>query len=118
MKKTRFFAVVLLVVMSLCMAAQAVDTRAVTVAPQLTFSGTTANCVAACSGNNSTDKISATLTLYQGGSEVTHWTASGTRKVSFNKTYSVKSGKSYKLTLTYSVNGVSQSSKSTTATCP
>lgn len=118
MKKTRFFAVVLLVVMSLCMAAQAADMRAAGGKPILSFTGTTANCSVTCKGNNTSDQVSANLTLYQGKTQVDSWSGSGKGKVSLSGQHKVTSGKSYTLTLTYSINGVSQSSKSATGTCP
>lgn len=118
MKKTKFFAVVILVVMSLCMAAQAADMRAAGGTPNLSFNGTTAVCSVRCKGNVSSDQVSAKLTLYQGKTVVDSWSGSGKNYVTVSGQHKVTSGKSYTLTLTYSINGVSQTAKSTTATCP
>ena len=118
MKKTRFFAVVLLVVMSLCMAAQAVDMRVAGGKPNLSFTGTTANCSVTCRGNSTSDQVSAKITLSQGNTEINSWSGSGKGSVTISGKQKVTSGKAYTLTLTYSINGVSQASKSTTATCP
>lgn len=87
-------------------------------APSLSFSGTTANCSASCYGNSSQDTVSVTLTLYQGNTYVDSWSGSGKYHVSVSGSCGVQSGKSYKLTLDYSINGVKQTSVSTSKVCP
>ena len=69
-------------------------------------------------GDHSDDEVKATLTLYQGSTYVDSWSNSGIDSVSVYGESKVKSGKSYTLKLTYSVNGVSKPAVSTTATCP
>lgn len=108
------FAVCLLV---LTMAAQAVEPRAVG-NPVLAFNGTTAECSVTCRGDNTTDKVSATLTLYQGRTFVDSWSGSGTYRVPVSGSAEAMSGKEYRLVLTWSINGVSQPSVTTTGTCP
>ena len=85
--------------------------------PHLSFNGTTAECYVSCRGDKTTDKITATLTLYQGNTVVDSWSASGTSRVVLSEKCSVKRGNSYKLTLTWSVNGVQQSTTSVTGRC-
>jgi len=96
----------------------AVEPRVATPTPSLTFNGTTASCSVVCTGDSKQDKIDVKLTLYQGSSRVTSWSASGTQRVRLAKEYTVKSGKSYTLTVTYSINGTEQTPVSVTATCP
>lgn len=85
--------------------------------PSLTFNGTTAVCFASCKGDLSTDTVSATLTLYQGKAYISSWSASGTGRIPVSGECKVEKGKNYTLTLTYSVNGTSKPSVSTTAVC-
>lgn len=116
--KRRFFAMTMLLLLVMTMFAQAAPMRAASATPRLSFSGTTANCSASCKGDSVNDKVSATLTLYQGSSYVDSWSESGTNRVYVSGQCSVQSGKSYRLVVEYTVNGKAQSSASFTATCP
>lgn len=115
--KKRFLALSILVVLVLTIGAQAVELRSVTSRPALSFSGTTAYCSVEC-GGKSTDTVRATLTLYQGTTRVGSWSKSGTGSVFVDGSCSVERGKSYKLVVTHTINGKSQSSDSITKTCP
>lgn len=106
--KKRILPLVLLFVFVLANTAQAVEPRATNAAPYLTFNGTTANCVALCSSNG--DDIDVTMTLYQGTTYVASWSATGTSQVYLSKTCTVNSNTSYKLVLSYSINGQAQPS--------
>lgn len=98
--------------------AYAAEPRIMNASPDLSFVGTTAECTAYCRGDKATDKITATLTLYQGNTVVDSWSASGTFRVTISEKYSAKKGNSYKLTLSWSVNGVRQPTTSVTGRCP
>ncbi len=113
--KKRGFALVLMIVLLLTMSVQAVEMRASAPKPFLEFNGTTAYCSAdcICDGN-----IEATLTLYQGSSYVSSWSDLGKNYVSLYGSCSVESGKSYTLTLTYSINGTEKPAAYTTKICP
>ena len=84
----------------------------------LTFDGTTAVCSAVCRGERATDRVSATMTLYQGTTELDSWSGSGTWRVSLSGECKVVSGRTYRLEVTYSINGVEQTPYSRTGTCP
>lgn len=116
--KKRILAVVLLLVLALSLSAQATSPRIAAGRPRLSFSGTTASCLVDYKSGNSTDKLSATLTLWQGSTRVDSWTDSGTGRVTISEQCAVKSGKDYKLTLTWSLNGTAQSAVSVTGRCP
>lgn len=116
--KKRMLTFFALTICILTVGIQAVELRGITAKPRISFNGTTAICTAACYGEHSDDVIDATLTLYQGSTYVDSWSNSGVDSVSVRGESVVKSGKSYTLKLTYSVNGVSQPSVSATATCP
>lgn len=112
------FALLLLVCIIFVQAVQAVEQRAVSGAPKLFFQETTAICSAVCQGDSATDNIEATLTLYQGSTYIDSWSKSGTRKVTLYGECKVQSGKTYRLEMTYSINGVEKPVVSITDTCP
>lgn len=116
--KKRLLSMAALLILVVTLGAQTVDARVASARPSLQFDGTTAICTALCRGENTTDQIRATLTLYQGSSRIDSWSGSGTWSATVSGQCKVQSGKTYKLTLTYSINGVSQPSVSVSNTCP
>lgn len=85
--------------------------------PSLSFSGTTASCRIIVRGDRSSDTLSATAKLWTGKTCLKTWTIKGTGKIQTTKTATVSKGKTYKLTVDYTVNGVKQPQKSVTRTC-
>ena len=116
--KRRVLTLVTLVILVLTIGAQAAEPWSASGKPRLTFDGTTAYCSATCRGESSRDSVKATIALYKGSALLDSWSDSGTGSVTVSGQYGVKSGESYTLKLTYSVNGVSKQSVSTSATCP
>lgn len=116
--KRRILAFAALIICVLTIGVQAAELRGIAGKPRISFNNTTAVCTAVCYGDNSDDVVNATLTLYQGSTYVDSWSNSGIDSVSVYGESKVKSGKSYTLKLTYSINGVSKPSVSTTAACP
>ena len=116
-KKTFPLVVVLFLAMGITVHAEA-EPYSMTPTPVLSFDGTTAVCSVRCYGDKSTDQIEASLTLSQGSEVVGYWSDSGTFSVDMSGKCQAESGKTYRLLLTWSVNGKSQQSKSVTATCP
>ena len=116
--KRRILALAMLAVLALTIGVQAAGTLKVSAKPRISFDDTTAICTAVCYGDHASDVIKSTLTLYQGSTYVDSWSASGTDSVSIYGESQARSGKNYTLKLTYSVNGVSKPSVSTSATCP
>lgn len=108
----------LLVCTFLAQTVQAVQQKTSGSTVNLIFNGTTAVCSAVCRGDSTSDTVDVTLTLYQGTKYEKSWKSSGKGKVHISEEYAVTSGKSYRLVLTYSINGVAQSSKSMAKTCP
>ena len=115
--KRRFFLFVILLVLMLSFTAHAAS-MAYVANPSLSFSGTTAYCAVVCRGDKTTDTISATLTLYQGNTQIDSWSNSGTFRVPVSGNCSVVSGVTYRLKLSWSVNGVSQPDVEVYDTCP
>ena len=117
MKRCNFVLATLLVCVLFTVSVQAVEPRAVWVTPSLMFNGTTAQCSALCNGGKSGDTIKATLTLYQGTTYIDSWSDSGKDSLSFSGSCKVERGKTYKLVLSYSVNGVEKPSVTVTNNC-
>lgn len=117
MKRRSFVLTTLLIFLMLTMSAQAVEERAITAIPSLTFSGTTANCFADCKGGNSSDKVNITITLYQGTTFIKSWSGSGVGRLYISGDCKVEKGKTYDLVLEYSINGVEKPSITVTNTC-
>lgn len=112
------FVPVLLVCILSVQATHAAEQRVAGGRPKLLFQGTTAICSVICQGDLATDSIDATLTLYQGSTCIDSWSKSGTRKVTLYGECKVQSGKTYRLEMTYSINGVEKPVVSITDTCP
>lgn len=103
----------------LCVSAEAtIVLRATHGSVSLRFEGKEAICSAICTGNNESDNLDVTLSLYRGGTLVKSWSQSGTGYVTISERCGAKSGKSYTLVMQYSVNGTEKPDLSTTKTCP
>lgn len=107
-----------LLLLMLTATAHAVSFRLPAATPTLSFNGTTAECSALCKADATSDRITATLTLYRGSTYIDSWSASGTYRVPVSGNHSVVSGKTYRLELNWRINGVLQPSVSVTNTCP
>lgn len=117
--KRQLLAVSLVLVMLLGIAAQASGPMKAPIAkPTLAFNGTTATCTAYVRGNSATDTVAATVKLWTGSTCLRTWTARAKTSVKIEETATVSRGKTYKLTVDYTVNGVKQPQKSVTRTCP
>jgi hypothetical protein len=116
-KRRNFVITTLLILLLFTISAQAVEMRGIRATPILTFDGTTAQCYGNCKGGTSTDTVDATITLYQGTTYLDSWSDSGKGSLSVSGEYKVQRGKTYKLVLSYSVNGVEKPSVTVTNTC-
>ena len=85
------------------------------VTPNLSFSGTTANCSVTVKGSGT---IHATLELWRGSTLVASWSGSGTNRVSISGSASVSRGQTYTLTVSGTVGGVAIQATPVTKTCP
>lgn len=83
--------------------------RTVNVVPNIEFKGTQAVCTVQILGNQTTDTITATMTLWQGSQRIGSWNASGAGILRMNRTALVSKNKTYKLTVDYKINGKAQS---------
>ena len=116
--RKRVLSLAVLVSLILAVNAQAVDYRAASGRPSLSFNGPTAFCFAHCKGENPSDELEAELTLYQGDTYVDSWSNSGVGPILVSGNCTVKSGRSYRLVLTWSINGSAKSPVTVAGTCP
>ena len=110
-------AMVATVVMVLTVSTYAITARTVNPVVGLSFQGTTAVCHAKCFAGSDNDNIQATLTLYCGANRLDSWDGSGKGTISLSGTCRVETGKQYKLTLTYSINGNTKPPVTVTSKC-
>lgn len=117
--KKRIFALTVLMMLALSVTVCAVETRKAAPRPTLTFNGTTATCAVDISGESLSDKINATVKLWDGSTCLQTWMNSDTGILSFSETHSkdIKSGKSYKMTVNYTIAGKSYPQLSVSAVC-
>lgn len=86
----------------------AASTRAYSVVPDITFSGTEADCTVRITANSISDKVVGTMELWQGTTMIDSWNGSGIYTLKLNGTAKVNKNKTYTLKVEYSVNGVTQ----------
>ena len=91
--------------------------RATNVTPALTFKGTTASCQATVVGNSTSEYITVTMRLWRGNRLLETWTADGYGYVLMSETRTVAQGKSYRLAVNYTINGVNQPQVYIDGTC-
>ena len=115
MRKRLFSFVLVLTVLTLVSVAALAAILAPGAAPNLSFSGTTANCSVTVKGSGT---INATLELWQGSTLVASWSGSGTNRVRINGSASVSHGQTYTLTVSGTVGGVAIQATPVTKTCP
>lgn len=115
---SRFLIIVLLVTVVIPCTSNAVEPRALSIAPGLGFSGTTAYCEVTISCDYGTDEIAATMKLWEGNFCIATWTASGEGQLVLEKTKSnCISGQEYTVTVDAVINGVSKPRVHITRTC-
>ena len=91
--------------------------RSIGIVPNLSFSGTTANCTVRVVADSFSHEIEATIKLWQGSTCVATWEEEGKGILSFSDTATVTKGKTYTLTVDAIVNDVAQPQASTSAKC-
>lgn len=104
----RFLSMLVLTAMILAIPSYAMSARTIDVYPDLEFNGTVATCTVSIVGERTTDKISATMALWQGSKLIDDWSASGSGILKIDETATVAKNKTYKLTVDYTINGVAR----------
>ena len=106
--KRRILPFVVLIALLLATPAYAISTRLISVVPDLQFNGTNANCMVQIVGDRTTDKISATMELWQGNEMIDSWSGLGYGFLKLDGDATVRRNATYKLTVSYSVNGTTK----------
>ena len=83
----------------------------------LTFSGTTANCLVSIFAENTSTDINCTVKLMRGGRTIATWPLTGTGRATLTKTMGCTSGETYTLQVTGTV-GRDSINKYVNNTCP
>ena len=117
MRQTAMILAIAILVVSLAAPAMAVEPRAVTIIPDLTFDGTTATCAVSMSANTMSDYLVAYVKLWHGTNIVASWSRSGNGYIFFTETAEVVKGYTYRLTVDLVVNGSPCSQVGETGTC-
>ena len=81
-------------------------TRELSVSPTLSFCGTTATCKATVTGDNTSQYIQVNMKLMYGNTTVASWSGSGYGYVYLSKTATAVSGRTYKLVVQVTLDGV------------
>lgn len=90
----------------LLMPAYAVPAKIVSVFPNIKFNGTEATCTVQIVADKNSDTISATMELWQGNAMVDKWSNTGFSSLLLKEVTTVAKGKTYKLVVNYTINGV------------
>lgn len=106
--KKRVFLLFLAAVMLLAIPAYAVSPRTIDCIPDISFNGTEATCTATVTGDRTTDRISATMTLKRGPTVIDSWSDSASGYLKLTGTATVTRRTSYTLIVDATVNGVAQ----------
>lgn len=117
MRKMSFILVVAMLFSILAMPAAAAEPRLVSIIPDLSFDGTTANCVVRIMGNSTNEEMNATIRLYRGSICIATWYAQGNGYIFFSKTKAVTAGYTYKLTVDLTIDGVACTPVYVTGNC-
>lgn len=110
-------AMVLMMAVSLMISAEA---RLITPTYSLDFNGTTAVCDVDIYANHTTDKIIANIKLWDGNTCLKTWTEVDYGALNFSETYSsgIQAGKTYEMTVSYTIAGKGYPQDSVSAYCP
>lgn len=116
MKKTVFTLALVFVILLMNVVPVYAESPRSSFTPNLTFSGTTANCSVKIKQTGKT--ISATLDLWYGSICVASWHDTDISQLVISETIGVGHGKTYTLTVYGTIDGVPFSGGSVTKTCP
>lgn len=117
MKKiAMLLAIILLVATPLSV--QAATPRLISIIPELSYTGTTANCGVLVSADYTTQEIEATITLWHGNSWIERWEVSGYGYFYWQDTVPVTSGNTYRLSVDVSIDGEDLDQVYISKTCP
>lgn len=106
--KKRFLWLMFVMAIILAIPVYAASERTIDVVPDIEFNGTTATCTVRIMGDRTTDRIAATMELWQGNTLIDEWSASASGILKIDETATVARNKTYTLTVEYTINGTAQ----------
>lgn len=115
--KIRRLGILVIIGAFLMIPAYAVSARVPVVSPSVTFNGTKATCFVRITADRPSDKISATMELWQGSTLIDSWSGDSTWSLKLEETTSVSRNKTYDLVVNYSINGIDKTPVSISRTC-
>lgn len=95
---------VLVMLISMTLSAQAATARSQPAWPEISFSGNTATCAVDIYGNAASDSLRATIKLTHDKTVVATWQATGTGYIYFSETAPVTPGETYNLIVYLTIN--------------
>ena len=113
--KKRFVPLVLVFIFILSLSANAAEPRADLVIPKLSFEDTTANCSVTITAPGK--EIKATMTLWYGSQVVDSWSGTATSALFLSGSTQVVGGRTYTLTVTGTIGGITFGAESVSGTC-
>lgn len=109
--KKKFLFLILLLATVCIMTAQAITTRASTIVPSLSFNSTTATCVVVIRADTDDADIIVNAELLEDGDPYRNWTGSGTGRLQFKRTASVRKGHTYTFSADVTIDGKTYSTR-------
>lgn len=106
--KKRIMPFLIVIALLLATPAYAISTRLISVVPDIQFSGTNATCMVQIVGDRTTDRISATMELWQDDEMIDSWSGVGYGFLILEGDASTRKNVTYTLTVDYSVNGIAK----------
>ena len=116
MKKVALFLVIVLVI-SMPLSVHAAEARILSIYPEISFNGTTAECSLGVIGDYTTDELDAVIQLWRGSTCIKTWYASGDGYIFWEGTATAVKGKTYTLTADVTINNVTKPRVSVSGTC-
>ena len=105
MRKLALVLAVVMLMTALAVPALAVQSRAITILPEITVNGTSVQCNVRCVGNTMSEKLEATIKLYRGNDCIETWEREANGYIFFSETVNVSASGTYTLTVDLTVNG-------------
>lgn len=104
----RVGSLVVLLAFILAIPTYAASPRQVDVLPNIIFANNNATCTVEIYADRSSDRIGATMELWQGTQRIDAWNDSDSGYLFMEESVHVDANKTYKLVVNYSINGVSK----------
>ena len=116
MKKVALILAIVLVI-SMPLSVHAAEARILSIYPEISFNGTTAECSLAVIGDYTTDELDVVIKLWRGSTCIKTWSDSGEGYIFWEGTATAVKGKTYTLTADVTINNVTKPRVSVSGTC-